>query len=221
MGAAARDYLNARGVSEWMVEKLGIYFTREWPYTNRIIIPVRQEGKVVTFQARQVPEIPGGNSSKYLSPSSLPTRNYIFTVSGKITRKRLILVEGIFDAIRLWEFGFRNVGALFGKTVTNSQLETLKHSPVKKIILMLDHDAVKETAQAWRRLAPSFDVEAVLLPPSYDPGTLDERLLLKVLSCRTDSILQFTYEGTKQYLRVERERLGLESPPPCIERILA
>ena len=62
----------------------------------------------------------------------------------QVARHGLVLVEGFFDAAALIEAGLRNVAALMGCQLSDSQAERLawigSHVEIPRIVLLFDHD---------------------------------------------------------------------------------
>lgn len=181
----------------------------EEKYRDRLIVPIYYEGKLVTFAARDM----SGKSEKWnaikkeikekkydndtiaelvqkyahkkvLYPYGAPTSYIFFNWDEAIkNRKYVIIVEGVFDAMKLIEYGF-NAIALLSCHINDYRLNLLiEHFDI--IYIMLDNDLKKEgddknpgqdaAIKIQERLA---DTEAynVVLPPGRDPDecTKDE-----------------------------------------------
>jgi DNA primase len=90
---------------------------------------------------------------------------------------RVILVEGIFDALNLWDKGLKNTICCFGtQKVDWVKLSLLKLQGVQGIDIVFDRDdAGKKAAQQIKVLAESMDiaVQIITLPESIDdPGNM-------------------------------------------------
>ena len=68
-------------------------------YNQRIIFPVFSNERR-GFVARDYTEI---KPQKYLFPKNMQKQEYLF---GKMTGDTVILVEGVFDVMKLWEYGY-------------------------------------------------------------------------------------------------------------------
>lgn len=92
----------------------------------------------------------------------------------------LIVVEGAWSVMKLWQAGFRNVVALAGVHISPDQAQLL--SLARRLTLFLDGDPAGLRATA-RSLASSFHpcVRAVYLPHGHDPADLTESHLRELL----------------------------------------
>jgi DNA primase len=105
-----------------------------------------------------------------LFPSQLPQ-----------AEKSLVIVEGIFDMLNLYDKGLINVTCAFGtNTLQNNTVQKLlpfKAQGVTHIYLMFDGDEAGE--KAMFTLKPiieecGFIVENIILPDGSDPGELSD-----------------------------------------------
>ncbi|MFO0367502.1 MAG: toprim domain-containing protein [Acidobacteriota bacterium] len=89
------------------------------------------------------------------------------TAAGRLGGRRvgLLVVEGFFDCVRVYQSGFRNVVALMGCTISPPQIRQL-HRACSSVVLLLDGDpAGRKGADAIARgLDGKVDVAIVQLP---------------------------------------------------------
>ena len=117
-------------------------------FQERIIFPIHDlEGNVIGFTGRIYEN---NNQAKYINSKETAIFkkgdilfNYHRAKAEIKKKKEVILVEGNMDAIRLAINGIKNVVALMGTSLTNTQVKILKDLRVK-IILMLDNDEAGE-----------------------------------------------------------------------------
>jgi DNA primase len=92
----------------------------------------------------------------------------------------LVIVEGIFDMLNMYDKGLENVICAFGTNTlqndTKSKLLPFKAQGITHIYLLFDGDEAGEKAAA--NLKPiieedGFIVEIIKLPDNRDPGELD------------------------------------------------
>ncbi len=155
------------------------------PYGGRILIPyVDHTGEVIYFSGRSYT----GAEPKYLN---MPGRHPLYSPDwaiggesavGKKTRD-LILVEGVFDAIKVRQSTGLRVAAIGGKALPKYLMrEVLKMRP-GRIRVALDSDALAAALKLRAQLAPFVDaVDVVHLPPGQDPGSMGAKDLREVLS---------------------------------------
>ena len=64
-------------------------------------------------------------------------QEYLF---GKMTGDVVILVEGVFDVMKLWEYGYFSCISTMGVTIGDKQIEILIENGIKDVIIMPDGD---------------------------------------------------------------------------------
>lgn len=104
---------------------------------------------------------------------------------------RVVVVEGVIDALKLWQYGVRppawNVVALFGSTPSEVQLTKLRRIG-QRVIVMLDGDqqgragASKVVGGLTGKLPRGVGISRVDLPDGIDPSDLNSRDLWAALA---------------------------------------
>jgi hypothetical protein len=165
----ALDYLTARGVTEWMIEKYGFGIGKEGKLYGRIILPVYRDGKLVYYQARAIEGEP-----KYLNP---PLSHNCLGKSEVVGYLDLVkpgdpiaITEGLFSAIGATEItGYQGV-AVLGKTVSDSQLMQIVTKEPGKCLLMLDSDVPSSSVRAEARKLRAWGLDVdIHWSPDGDP----------------------------------------------------
>ena len=151
-------------------------------FNGRIVFPIRDiTGKVVAFNGRHMTmtEIP-----KYLiypPQAKLP----LYPSNAKPIKGKVILVEGIFDMINLWDKGLTNAICCFGtKNVDIDKLSILKMQNIAGVDIMFDGDeAGQNAAEDLKVMAEKVGLipRNVNLGSNIDPGGLAD---VKVSSLR-------------------------------------
>ena len=168
-----------RGISPQTLKYFGAFYTNQVEkLQDRIIFPIKDiTGKTVVFVGRHT--LSNGNP-RYLNypsgvqipvfPSHLPT-GY----------KSMVIVEGIFDMLNLYDKGLHNVVCAFGTNTlqnnTKQKLLPFKAQGITHIYLMFDgDDAGQKAAHALKPLIEDagFIVELITLPDDVDPGELSQ-----------------------------------------------
>lgn len=120
-------------------------------FRNRVIFPILDDrGRVVAFGGRLLPGAPvpsdGMKSPKYLNSPESEIYNKSRTLYGlswsrlAVQRKnRLILVEGYFDAVSLWQAGFEEAVATCGTALTPAHLEVVSRL-TRQVVALFDGD---------------------------------------------------------------------------------
>ena len=137
------------------------------------------EGEFVAYAGRW-PGNPPDGEGKY----KLPTGFHKSLVVWNLHRAReyakeggLIVVEGFFDCMRLWQSGFPNAAALMGSSLSAEQEELIVEAvgPKGKVALMFDEDEAgwKGREESLSRLSSRVFVKVIGLG---DEGTQPDRL---------------------------------------------
>lgn len=142
-------------------------------YANRVVVPVRDlKDKITCFIGRSEDRF---DKVKYkIHPPNSSTPLYPLN-KVKPELGRILLVEGLFDLLNLWDNGYRNVLCAFGtRKITKSKLELLKVMGITGIDICFDPDeAGQEAAEDVKELAEEmfFNVRNINLK-NCDPGDL-------------------------------------------------
>ena len=120
------EYIHKRG---FYLEDYDFYYSPVSQYKNRLIIPFYHDNRIVGYTSRRIDNNP---LYRYISDQQ---PGYLFNLDHqRITRKFVILTEGVMDAIAV------DGVALLGSVITNThniQLQQLN----REIILVPDRDA--------------------------------------------------------------------------------
>lgn len=124
------------------------YEIRYDPVWDSVTIPVVWEKEMVGTVTRNT----HSSLPKYQNSPDLPRSEILFgEISG--SSSNIILVEGVLDALWLWQCGY-NAGGLLGTYLADKQIKILKGYKFGEIVLALDNDeaGMKGTQEARRRL---------------------------------------------------------------------
>ena len=170
------DYLRERGVSRFNLKRFGVGFCNAGRYKMRVIVPVQSLG-MQTFVARAVEP---GVEPKYLTPGGFHAR-ILFAYDHVEPGESVIIVEGVFDALRCWRYGLRAI-ALQGKELSEDQAALVRRLAPREVVVALDADA----APAAHRVAGAFlldcPVRVARLPAGSDPGDLGQAALTEIVA---------------------------------------
>lgn len=167
-----------RGIAIDTLKHFEAFYTNlEEKLQDRICFPIKDvTGKTVVVVARHVMSNGNPRYINWPSGAAMP----LFPSHLPHTAKSLVLVEGLFDFLNLWDKGLRNVACCFGtNTLANDlkgKLLPFKAQGVTKIYFLFDGDDAGQRAQ--QQLKPlveneGFEVELIVLPDGEDPGGLD------------------------------------------------
>lgn len=146
------DYLRAEGFNDNVILSSGLVVKDEEGnyidrYQNRIIFPIKDvDSKLVAFGGRVIDNstpkyINNADSEIYCKAENL----YGINISKDYAQDGLIIVEGYFDFITLYQAGIKNVVALLGTAITDEQIELIKKY-TNKVTLILDSDLAGQQA---------------------------------------------------------------------------
>ena len=162
-----------RNISE---ETLAIWGAFTWnvpQFENRIIFPIRDvRGKTVALIGRSLDDFSMNKYFIYPNGAEMP----FCPAKVKPIQNRVILVEGIFDALNLWDKGLKNTVCCFGTQQVNwVKLSLLKLQGVSGVDIMFDGDeAGVKAGEMAKGLAEQLEMSArvVKLRDNIDPGNL-------------------------------------------------
>lgn len=109
---------------------------------GRVFFPVMSAGNRAWLSYSMGKKHTKKNPKTRNPPGSILSQMLFLYDFYKQSEEPLLLCEGIFDALRLFLFGF-NAVALFGTTVSEAQMELINMLPTKEVVVCLDVDATK------------------------------------------------------------------------------
>ena len=188
-------------------------------FTNRIMIPITNvSGYVVGFTGRIYND---EDQAKYINTKETIIYkksdilfNYYNAKNEIKKEKKVIVVEGNMDAIKLASSGIKNIVALMGVALSKEQINILKKLRVP-VILMLDNDSagLDATVKLGQLLIDSgIDTQVVRLSGAKDP---DEYIRTLGLDALKDNI-----NHAKKYLDFKLEYLKNNKNLDNIEELI-
>jgi DNA primase len=157
-------------------------------FRNRLMFPILDDrARVVAFGGRILPgppDAPKVEAPKYVNSQESEIYNKSKTLYGlswartAVQRKdRLMLVEGYFDAVSLWQAGVEEAVATCGTALTEAHLEVIKRL-TRKVVALFDMDeAGLRAATKAMEFFIEHDVQAsrLELAPAKDPDEFVQR----------------------------------------------
>jgi DNA primase len=175
-------YLAQRGFEGATADHFGVGYCRgHGLMSGRIAIPIHDDaGRLVAYCGRAME----GAEPRYRFPVGFQKSQVLFHYdrARAAGSDQVIVVEGFFDCMRVYQAGFPSVVALMGARLSPAQ-KNLLAARFSEIVLLLDGDATGRAAtrQIASDLAGVCSVTPLLLPPGMQPDRMaaDEiRLLL-------------------------------------------
>lgn len=168
-----------RGISPATLKHFGAFYTNAVEkLQDRIVFPIQDiRQKTVVFVARHT--LSQGNPRYVNYPSGVKIP--VFPAHLPSGYSSMVIVEGIFDMLNLYDKGLENVVCAFGTNTlqneTKQKLLPFKAQGITHVYLLFDGDeAGRKAAQALKPVIEQegFIVEIINLPDDTDPGELDE-----------------------------------------------
>ena len=125
--------------------EFGLGYCAKGSMSGRIVIPIHNpEGQLIAYTGRW-PGEPTEGTPKYKLPAGFKKAQELFNLHRAIQQPpdvSLVIVEGFFDCIKLWQHGVKRVVALMGSTLSAAQAELIRdHTNAQSLVLvMLDED---------------------------------------------------------------------------------
>ncbi len=188
LGYSPQGWRNLRGffekekVTPRILEKAGLVIAKDERdfydrFRGRLMFPIEDlSGNVVAFGGRSL----GDETPKYLnspeSPVYIKGKNLYGLSRAKeaIRRKdEVIIVEGYFDFLQLWNAGINHAVATLGTALTRDHLDLLRRY-TRNIVVIFDPDEGGRSAiERGLRLfvGEKMHARVVILPEGYDPDT--------------------------------------------------
>lgn len=134
----------------------------------RLVFPVRRaDGRLVGLVGRAIYD---GDRPKYLNYLGFPKSKFLYGLDKVRGRERLVVVEGMIDAIRLWEYGLP-AAAIIGAAPSEPQARLALE--FDRVYLALDRDAAGEEGE--RALARRLDGRVPVFRVEFPGGKRDPK----------------------------------------------
>jgi len=178
-----------RGVSPATLKHFGAFYTNQVEkLQDRIIFPIKDiTQKTVVFVGRHT--LSNGNPRYLNYPQGVKIPIYPSHLPSGYTS--MVIVEGLFDMLNLYDNGCKNVVCAFGTNTLQNDIKQkllpFRAQGITHIYLLFDgDDAGRKAAKLYKPLLEEegFIVEIIDLPDDTDPGNLD--------SINVRSIVEYT-----------------------------
>lgn len=174
-----------RGLSPRTLKHFQAFYTNQVEMLqDRIVFPIWDiTQKIQVFVARHI--LSSGNPRYVNYPGGVQIPLFPPQITAKTTS--IVLVEGIFDMLNLYDKGLDIAVCCFGtNTIQNdikNKLFPYKVQGITKIYIMFDADEAGQ--RATKELKPlieeqGFLVETITLPDGMDPGELDQESVTQI-----------------------------------------
>jgi DNA primase len=163
-------YVGERGLTPETAAEFGLGYCKRGTMASRIVIPIHNtDGKLVGYAGRW-PGEPPEQRPRYKLPEGFKKMSEVFNLHRAMREagdSPLIVVEGFFDVMKLWQLGWRRAVSLMGSHLSATHERLLADAGKERgIILLFDEDDAGRTgrAKALLRLATKVFVRVAPLP---------------------------------------------------------
>ena len=185
----AHAYLSERGLTRETISEFGVGCCPHGTLRGWIAIPIQDAtGRIVAYAGRY-PGNPPDGLPKYRLPrgfrKSLELFNQHRAAREDITDP-LVVVEGFFGAMRVWQAGHRRVVSLMGSMLSRAQEDRIVDlvGDTGHVLLLFDEDGAgrKGRAEARERLSRRVSVSVARLEEGQQPDSLEVDALLSLVA---------------------------------------
>lgn len=171
-----RQYLYGRGVSQYIIDKVGLGCIHSGRFAYYVVIPYRKDGEIIGWAARSI------YGKRFHYPEDWPKTQWPLNGDAVVrkSKKPVIIVEGQYDALPLYPFGV----AVGGQP--SAQDWKLLQTAKRPVVLGFDADVgtVSQFGAAYLQLSAlrmgrHAKVAWLKLPPGRDPGDVGREKVLK------------------------------------------
>ena len=173
--------LQDRGVALETCEHFGVGYCNNGIMRGCIAIPIHDEKrKLVAYAGRRLVIEEIEKYGKYKLPTGFRKELVLYNfhrASEHLEDKGLILVEGFFSVLKLFEAGFKNVVASMGCSLSEHQVKLLMRA--KEVVVMFDGNKAGQSGAnlARQKLYGKVPVRLVRLPTDMEPDDLSSKAL--------------------------------------------
>jgi len=196
------NYLISRGFSKGIISAFMSGFARKGLMANRIVFPIFDEiGDLVGFSGRIVFEkcvkceryhngvkcFSKATRAKWKHSKGLQKASILYNLNNAkdsiLKKKKVIICEGIFDCMKLYQVGVENVVAILGSKITSQQIRLLLSlGHIDTVYLIGDNDAAGKALMDdhvkkkddFSLLSRYFHVETVEIKGLNDVAEMDD-----------------------------------------------
>ena len=168
---SARALIIRRGFDLDRLSKAGWGYCTKGKYMGYLIMPFYVNNKLVYFNARKFM----GGGPKFNNPDiddfGLGKSMIIYNVDALYMYRTVYLMESVTNSETIGENGI----ATGGKKISNYQINTILKSPVEKIIIGLDDDAIEDAIRIAFKLIDFKKVKIMLMPEGKDVNDIGKK----------------------------------------------
>ena len=171
-----REYTQRfKGISSRILREFDAFTCNDSRLLNYLCIPIVQRGVLQFIEGRYM--LDSKNKPKYYRyPQHTSVSKILFPLDKITQRNEVILVEGIFDMLNMWQLGYTNTLCIFGSQNFNqNKVNLLDTIGATRAHIMMDGDpAGKKAAEKILKFLDTGNIYATIvkLPDGKDPGDI-------------------------------------------------
>ncbi len=179
---SAHPYLATRGIEPPTAVHFGVgFYAGPGLLSGRLVIPIHNaQGELVAYGGRSLNAAP----PRYQFPPGFRKSEVLFNFHRAAASgdPAVVVVEGFFDCLKVYQSGIRSVVALMG-AVLHRLPERALTEHFRQVVLMLDGDATGRDASRITadRLGRHCAVRVVELPANVQPDQLSAETIREIL----------------------------------------
>jgi len=167
-----------KGISAKTLKEFDAFFTDSNGFSEYVCIPIYQHKKLRFVEGRYKVLNSTSDMPKYLrKPNGVSVSNILFPLDKITNFSHIILVEGLFDVLKLHDLGYNNSLCIFGtQNFTSEKAKLLDEYGCRKVTILMDGDAAgKNAAAKIAKLLDTRNIETnvVTLSDGLDPGSFN------------------------------------------------
>ncbi len=171
----ARVWLYKAGLSNDDIEQLQIYYHEP---SDRVVIPVRDNGSLVYWQARAA--VPGKGRPKYLNPAHGKRETLVATWAGE--NDGVVLCEDFLSAYRVWKSSGYSSFSLLGTDLSDPILVRLLAVRGPAIIWLDGDKAGRAASKKIQQKLTLYGKEFIDIVTPKDPKLYSKQEILDVIT---------------------------------------
>ena len=171
-------------ISGATLKEFQAFTTEELQLHNYICVPIYQFGKLKFIEGRYMGNV-SSQPKYYRRPAKGKVNNILFPLDKVKNTNYIILVEGLFDMLNMWQLGYKNTLCIFGASnFGRTKLDLVDKIGVNRVDIMMDPDAPGQmAADKIQSLLDSKNIYSriIKLPLGHDPGDITKDMAEAVL----------------------------------------
>lgn len=157
LGKTARAYVKRRGFDVHDAALKGWGYCNTGDYAGYLILPFYTAGELTYFNGRLLVGIGPKYQNPRIEDFGTGKSLILYNADALFMYSEIYLLEGVFNAETLGANGI----ATGGKNISDYQISLINKSPVKRVIIVLDPDAIKNAIRIGLQLAFYKEVKIV------------------------------------------------------------